>query len=329
MFEAKAVGVQGRSRKRGKDAGGLAPAAPAALESRMSVAAVADQRMSDPCKVHTDLMGAAGLQMAAEQRGRLRCRRRRSGQNLQMGDRSLAPSADHRSAGRPTRIGADSGFKPDPAVRMEGKARAVGHVGIASRGAALTDAEILAVDVMGGESSGQGKAHGFLFCDHEQAAGSDVETVDDSRTLRMPNCCQRGTAMGQKGVSQGAVVTSAGGMHEHARRLVDDQKMGVFVQNRQRQRLRSEGDVFGGRHVYPVPFAGPNGSGGVPDALASVREHDSAPPNHSGQPAAAERRFPPFADAGPQCRGEGQVKAQPGFVRADRGKEERGAVHVC
>ena len=180
---------------------------------------VAQQRMADRRQVHADLVRAAGLQPAADER-----RGAEALDDLDVRARRLAGRDDgHRRALR--RMAAD---------RRIDRRRA--------REVAVHDRQVLALDRARLQLADEiGLRFGRLGDDHE-AARVLVEAVHDARARQRR---QRRRVMQQR-VQQRAVAVAAARMHDQAGGLVDDEDRGVLVHDRQARspaaRTRSRAD---------------------------------------------------------------------------------------
>lgn len=94
-----------------------------------------------------------------------------------------------------------------------------------------------AVGAVGGELLGQALMGGVVLGDDEQARCLLVEAVDDARSLDATDARQAVAAVGDQRIDERAVGVAGGGVHDEARRLVDDDEVVVLVGDRERDRL--------------------------------------------------------------------------------------------
>ena len=113
---------------------------------------------------------------------------------------------------------------------------------------ALDEGEIDLFDVAVSELMGERVVGLVGFGDDEDAAGEAVEAMDDARAERSLDLRELREVM-EQGVDEGSVMDTGSSMDGHAGRLVDDDDVGVFVDDVER-------DVFGsggqGRQVSGV-----------------------------------------------------------------------------
>jgi len=100
------------------------------------------------------------------------------------------------------------------------------------------DGLIGALDGMRGELLGQA-AHGALgLGHHQQAARVLVKTVDDTRARHAADSGKRIAAMGEERIDQRAVEIARRGMHNQTCRFVDDEQVGILMNDDERYGLR-------------------------------------------------------------------------------------------
>jgi hypothetical protein len=83
--------------------------------------------------------------------------------------------------------------------------------------------------------------------------------VDDAGSAFAPDPTEV-VDMVQERIDQGTIRVTCGRMHDHARRLVDDDEVAVFVHDVNRQRLGRRPGILWGWNIDEDPFSGANGS---------------------------------------------------------------------
>ena len=167
--------------------------------------------------MNTDLMGASCLERNRD----ARCGHASNLDQAKMSDGALA-AADHGHALPVLRV------TPD---RLVDRSRRLGRH-------PPDDRLIGAVNAVHRELRRQADMALVILGDHHQAADILIQPMHDPWPENAANPGQRAFAMVEKGVDQRAGRMAGGGMHDHAGRLLQHQKMLVFVQNLQRDRLR-------------------------------------------------------------------------------------------
>ena len=117
----------------------------------------------------------------------------------------------------------------------------------------------LAGAAMVGKGVGQRAMRGVGLGDHHDAAGVLVEAVDDARPPDAADAGQAVAAMMDQRVDQRAGPVAGAGMDDQPGRLVDDDDLGVLVENIERDRLalrlgssrlgHGDGDALAGRDL--------------------------------------------------------------------------------
>ena len=181
--------------------------------------------MADMGQMHPDLMGAAGLELAGQQRrDRFAVTPVEGFQDLPMGD-GLAAAVAHRH------LLAGMGMPVDR--RIDGAAQPVRH--------APDQRQIAAPHLVGaavvGELLGQRFMRAVVLGRHHQPCGVLVEPVHDARALDAADAGKAGPAMGDQGVDQGAGLVAGGRMHHQPPGLVDDDDVVVLMDDIERDIL--------------------------------------------------------------------------------------------
>ena len=178
-----------------------APAGPA-------ICGITDHRVAAMGEMDTNLVGASGLEAAFEQTGGV-------------ADDAAHPVVGHR---RPAALGHDrhpfavQRAAPDIAFdAARGWAGQSPYQGLINSRKASR-----------GELIGQTVVRGVGLGGHHESAGVLVEPVDDAGPHDAANARQAVATVGDKGVDQGRIRISGGGVHDHAGRLVDDDDGGIF-----------------------------------------------------------------------------------------------------
>ena len=84
--------------------------------------------------------------------------------------------------------------------------------------------------------------------DDHHARRAAIEPVDDARPQLAADAAEIGDVVQQRVDERARGVTRAG-MHDHARRLVDDDEVGILVEDLERQRLGCDGSGRGAREA--------------------------------------------------------------------------------
>ena len=92
--------------------------------------------------------------------------------------------------------------------------------------------------------------------DHEEAARILVEAVHDAGPRDAADAGKACTAMGDQRIDEGAGLIAGRRMHDQAGRLVDDDQLGVLVDDVERDRLRLRGRRLRRRHGHGDLVAG-------------------------------------------------------------------------
>src|SRR5262245_25686568 len=136
--------------------------------------------MAEMREMHADLMRAAGLEPALDQRGERGVARAEGLENFVARPRGLALTAQHRHAFSIEWAAADIAFNHSSA-----RARL-----------APDDSVVGALHRVRGELLGQAAHSAFVLGDHKQAAGVLVQPVHNAGPRDAPDARERGTAMG-------------------------------------------------------------------------------------------------------------------------------------
>ena len=178
------------------------------------------QRMADTGHVYADLVGAAGLELAGN-----------------VGE--IAKAFQHAPAGvgiARTRNfrGYDGHFFAVARVAAE-----VGfHKALVLFQVAVDDGMIDAVDAVHAELRAERLVRGIVFSHDQQSAGVLINTVDDTGPDRPADTRKLPGAMIEQCVDKCAVRVAGCGMHHHALGLVDDDQVGILVDDIERDILR-------------------------------------------------------------------------------------------
>ena len=181
-----------------------------------AVERVADDRMADRAQVHADLVRAAGV----DRHLRERQRRRRTARARTM----------RVTASRLRRARADIFLRFDRIAadrRVDAPARL--HLAPDERDVFLLDLAIV-------ELPRQLLVRRVVLGDDHQPRRAAIEPVHDARPLLAADAAEIVDVMEQR-VDQRAARVPGRRMHDHARRLVDDDEVAVLVEDRQRQRF--------------------------------------------------------------------------------------------
>jgi len=104
--------------------------------------------------------------------------------------------------------------------------------------------QVGALHAAGGQLGRQGFVRGVVLGDGQQAGRVLVYAMHDARTLDAADAGQVLAVM-QQGVDERAGVCARRGMHDHIRRLVDDDDVAVLIDDVQRDVFRLRRRVFG------------------------------------------------------------------------------------
>ena len=137
------------------------------------------------------------------------------------GQRRLAAALHHRHALAIHRMAANSPF----------------DFALARHGTTPDHRLIEAFDAARREIGGQRPMGGVVLCGHDQAAGILVQAMDDARATFASDAREGHSTMGDEGVDQCAIRIAGSGVHHHAGRLVDDDEILVFEDDREVHRL--------------------------------------------------------------------------------------------
>ena len=179
---------------------------------------VGEDGVADVGEVDADLVGAAGLGLAADE-----SEAAESFEDLVEGDGFLAAFRD----------GADGHFFAVGGVEADAAFDVVG----VSLGSAGDEGEVFLVDGALFELEGEVAVGLVVFGDQEEARGVAVQAVDDTGAVFAGDGGE-GVVAKLEGVDQGAGPVALGGVDDHAGGFVDDGEGFVFVDD-------FEGDVFG------------------------------------------------------------------------------------
>jgi len=179
---------------------------------------VAQDGVADVGHVDADLVGAAGLQAAA-----------------QVGDTGV--TGDDLPVGDGTAAGGDHGhlFPVGAAAADGGVHSAAVLLHIAGHQALVGAGEGVVLQLRA-----EGQVGGVVFGGDDEAAGIAVDAVDDAGALFAADAGETVAAVVEQGVDQGAVRVAGGRMDHQARGLVDHDDVVVLVDHVQ-------GDVLGGQ----------------------------------------------------------------------------------
>lgn len=193
------------------------------IGGRGAVGIVAQQRVADAGHVDPDLVGATGLQTAA--------------------DMGIAPiSGDDLPVGH----GRLCVFTGDSHALSVRRMAAYGRV---HRAAVLPEIApdnglIFAVKAVVGELSGQALVSKVVFCYDQKPGGVLVNTVDNTGALLPADTGERIPAVPQQGVHQCTVRMAGGGVDHHTPGFVDHHQIPILIDNIQRNVLGNQGKLF-------------------------------------------------------------------------------------
>ena len=201
----------------------------AGLGGGLAVDGIADERGAFVMEVDADLVGAAGVEMAEDERGE---GGGVGGEDFVIGDGGLA-------AGR-----IDDGHF----LAVHGVAADVGEDAVL-RGLrdALGDGEVEFFHGPAGELADERLVGDVRLGDDDAAGGVLIQPVDDAGALDAADAGELALAMMQQGIDQRAVGISRCRMDDHAGALVEDDQIVILEEDFQREVLRGvvERDGFG------------------------------------------------------------------------------------
>ncbi len=114
------------------------------------------------------------------------------------------------------------------------------------------EGDVAALDVVGGEQGREARVGLVALGRDHDAGGVLVQPVHDARPRHPADARQRSGAMEQQGVDQGAIGNAGAVVHGHAGGLVDDDQVGVLVEDVQRDILGLGLGGGGGGHTEQV-----------------------------------------------------------------------------
>ena len=216
-----------------------------------AVGGVADDRMSEAGHVNADLMGAAGFDAHAQERGE-----GAGGEGFVAGEGGAAFFRDGHFL-------AVDGMAADGEIdRAGGFGRGAPHEG-----------EVFLLDGVGGELGDEGSDGLFVLGDDEDAGGVFVEAMDDAGAEFAADAGEIGAVV-EKSVDEGVGGVAGGGVDDEAGGFVEDDEVGVFVEDVEGDVGGEEADGFGGREGAGEGVAG--GEGGVGFEGGGAVEGDAA-----------------------------------------------------
>ncbi len=118
----------------------------------------------------------------------------------------------------------------------------------AGRHGAPHERDVFLLDLAILELPRQFLVRGIVLRDDHHAGRAAIEPVDDSRPQHAADAAEVGDVMQQRIDERAGGVTRAG-MHDHARRLVDDDDVGILVKDLERHRLGFGGGRCGGGKI--------------------------------------------------------------------------------
>lgn len=198
------------------------------LPVRFAVDGVAEQGVAEEAVVDPDLMGAAGVEGAENERGAIGC----GVEKMKIGDGWFADSgvADVHSL-------AMNGMAGDVVedCLVGGLRRGLGDGEVKLAGAAISE---LADEVLEGLVG---------FSGDDATGGVLVEAVNDSRSSFSAFAGQLPGAVVKEGVDEGSIGITSGGMHDHSGGFVENNDFRIFKENGKREIL---GDEFFGFFLW-------------------------------------------------------------------------------
>ena len=217
LQKAQAPGVESLPLEAGKRLPAGGTEAGSALGGFPAIDRVAQQGISGCGQVDADLMGSPGGQPAFHQA----CPGAQHAEHPIAGQRRLAAALHHRHALAIHRMAANSPF----------------DFALARHGATPDYGLIKAFDAARREIGRQRPMGGIILGSHDQAAGILVQAMDDARATFASDAREGLSAMGDEGVDQRAIGIAGCRVHHHAGRLVDDDEILVFEDDREVHRL--------------------------------------------------------------------------------------------
>lgn len=173
--------------------------------------------------MNPNLVGATGMELEFQQAGS-----RPAGDNFPVRFGGPTPSADGHAL-------TDDGVATD---------RSLPGAGIAA-GAAEDKGQVGFLRFAFAKLATKFPVGGIIFCGHQESGGFAVETMNDPRAVGSASRREIFPAVVKEGSGKGTCGSAGARMDMHARRLVDDQEVGVLVKNFKGDRFR--GDIPGGR----------------------------------------------------------------------------------
>jgi hypothetical protein len=202
-----------------------------------AVGGVADDRMSEAGHVNADLMGAAGFDAHAQERGE------------GAGGEGFVAGAGGAAFFRDGHFLAVDGMAADGEIdRAGGFGRGAPHEG-----------EVFLLDGVGGELGDEGGDGLFVLGDDEDAGGVFVEAMDDAGAEFAADAA-RSVQWWRRALTRVSAAWPGGG-GRRGRGFVEDDEVGVFVEDVEGDVGGEEADGFGGREGAGEGVAG--GEGGV------------------------------------------------------------------
>ena len=193
----------------------------------LRVERIADDGAADMRHVHADLMGAAGFQMAAHQRGDGLVAEAEHMLHLEMGDgeAALAFVAHHRLFLAVARVAADGRVNDanGPLGRAPDQREIIAHQ--------------MHLAAVVGEQGRQALMGRVGLGDDEQARRILVEPVHDARPTHAADARQGVAAMADQRIDERARLVACGRMHDEAGGLVDDDEVLVLEDDVERNIL--------------------------------------------------------------------------------------------
>jgi hypothetical protein len=166
---------------------------------------------------------------------------------------------------------------------------------------------VAAIEVAVGEGRGQGVG-GKLGFGYDHDAGSVlVQTMHDARAALGADAGEPGAAMREQRVHQRTVKVARRRMHHQSSGFVEDDKVGVFVQDRERDRLRPRGRLYRRGQIQDVGGSGSNQFSRLGDR-----------PVAAAQPSFIDQRLDPGARDDTERVGEEAVNSLAGVFGGGR-----------
>ena len=213
-----------------------------AAAKRPAIDRIADNPMPEMRHMDPDLVRPPGLEPAFDEAG------------------ERGKTAQHRPVGGgEAAIGDDGLFL---AVALRAAERRLDAAVIVARHAPQ-HRPVAALQVVRREHLGQSGVRALAFRRQHDAGGVLVEPVDDPRPHLAADAGQPVAAMRDQRVDERAVGLARAGMDDHAGRLVDDDQVGILVQNLQRDVLSDGAGVTDRRKAQNIGCAGADRGGRV------------------------------------------------------------------